>query len=207
MYQIRRKKAMLSLLAVAALMIATLGILVPKAHAVPVSITDVYTANDVVAQGFLIKGTTSEIHIKMPVYVVLVNSDAEGNQSVTVGIYADNVSASDKQAVELTPSETRTLTFLWDTFGVTLGNHTLSAAIDGSGEIFVDGQVQVIFPGDVNQDLKVDMKDAGDIVLAFNLFHDNPDTFNHFADLDGNGRIDLRDVGTWALNFGRTYTP
>jgi hypothetical protein len=105
------------------------------------------------------------------------------------------------------------LEFLWETTSLSLGNHTLSAKAEILGgeantanNTFDYGPIKVIFPGDVNQDGVVNMRDADDLVHAFNAFYDNANRFNPYADLDGNGRVDLRDIGIWGVNFLRTYT-
>ncbi len=203
MNRINRKKTVVSLLIIAALALSTLGMLVPKVHAQGVTITEVSTRNTVVAAGFIYQGTV-EIHILFPVDVVLFNSEVT-NQTVTVGIYIDgSLTGAKQEAQDVMPGETRTLQFFWDTTGATLGNHTLSAQIDGQDPV-IDGTIQVIFPGDVDQNGIVDMRDVEIIVQSMGAFYDNPARFNPFADLDGSGRIDLRDVGIWALNFGRSY--
>jgi hypothetical protein len=172
-----------------------------------VAVQNVSTFNDVVAQGFMVN--TTEVHIMLNVTVMVVNN-GDFNETFNVGIYIDAALAAPLQLVEnLTSHETRTLEFLWDTFGVSLGNHTLSASAevlsgeaDTANNTFVDGQIKVIFPGDVNQDGVVDMRDVGVIVQSFNAFFDSA-RFNPYADLDGNGRIDLRDIGIWGCNFGK----
>jgi hypothetical protein len=175
-----------------------------------IAVESVSIFNDVIAKGFMID--TTEVHITLNVTVGVVNN-GDTTETFNVGIYVDSVLAAPMQLVEnLTSHEERTLEFLWDTFDATLGNHTLSASAEIlSGEsntennTFVYGQIKVIFPGDVNQDGIVDMRDVAVIVLSFNAFYDNPGRFNHFADLDANGRIEMRDIGIWGVNFGQTY--
>ncbi len=174
-----------------------------------IAVEDVSTFNDVVAQGFMIGST--EIHITMNVTVKVVNN-GDFNETFTVGIYVDSVLAAPLQTVEnLTSHEERTLEFLWDTFGVSLGNHTLSASAEvlpgeanTENNTFVLGPIKVIFPGDVNQDGIVDMHDAFVLVQAFNAFYTDPVRYNHYADFNADGRIDMMDIGIWAVNFMRT---
>jgi hypothetical protein len=166
-----------------------------------VAVEDVSTFNTVIAQGFPLNVT-----------VVVINN-GDNNETFSVGVYADSDLAASTQLVEdLAPGEMRTLEFLWETTLLSLGNHTLSARaeilsgeVDTANNIFEYGSILVIFPGDVNQDGIVDMRDVGLIAQAFNAFYDNG-RFNPYADLDGNGRVDLRDIGIWGVNFGQEYT-
>ncbi len=173
-----------------------------------IAVKSVSTFNDVIAKGFMID--TTEVHISLNVTVVVVNN-GDNNETFNVGIYVDSVLAAPTQLViDLMPHEERTLEFLWDTWNATLGDHTLSASaevlageIDTANNTFVLGQIKVIFAGDVNQDGIVDMRDVSVILQSFNAFYDNPTRFNHFADMDGNGRVEMLDIGIWAVNFGR----
>lgn len=60
----------------------------------------------------------------------------------------------------------------------------------------------VKFHGDVNKDGVVNMRDAGEAVLAFNSFP-GTDRWNANADLDNNDRVDMRDIVMIILNFNK----
>ncbi len=56
--------------------------------------------------------------------------------------------------------------------------------------------------GDVNDDGVVNATDISLVVAAFNSYP-NMLRWNVFADLDGNGHVDMRDVAIVILNFGK----
>ena len=60
----------------------------------------------------------------------------------------------------------------------------------------------VKFHGDVNKDGAVNMRDAGEAVLAFNSFP-GTNRWNANADLDNNDRVDMRDIVIIILNFNK----
>ena len=64
---------------------------------------------------------------------------------------------------------------------------------------------------DVNDDLKVDIKDIATAAKAFGSFPSHP-RWNPFADITGSeylvpdGKIDIRDIALIAKNYGEVYT-
>jgi hypothetical protein len=62
----------------------------------------------------------------------------------------------------------------------------------------------VIFPGDVNGDHIVNLADIAAGALAYGS---NPSSanWNPFADMNGDGKVELRDIVLSAINFLKTY--
>lgn len=63
------------------------------------------------------------------------------------------------------------------------------------------GKIRIGSFGDVNFDGRTDMQDVMLVVQGFNSFPGG-NRWNPDADLDGNGRVDLRDIGIVLVHFG-----
>jgi Dockerin type I domain len=100
------------------------------------------------------------------------------------------------------------LRITWDTEGFVYGDYVLSAQTVDMGRssftsrIICDAIVHVGVPGDVNNDSIVNMRDVQRAVFLFNSFS-NMSRWDPNADLDNNGRIDMRDIIMIVLNFGK----
>jgi hypothetical protein len=105
------------------------------------------------------------------------------------------------------------LVFVWNTTGWTVANYTLSATADLTGDPtpadndVIYGNIWVMFTGDVNNDGVVNMKDVAASVAylqahGFNSFAGHPN-YDPYMDLDGSGRIDIRDLLIIILNFNK----
>lgn len=112
----------------------------------------------------------------------------------------------------LAPSETRMLTFDWNTTGVSFGGYTLLAVADVvAGDInatnnsFTDGRVVVTVPGDLNGDFIVDIFDAILLAGVYNSLPDKPN-WNPNADLRADGIIDIFDAIILAGHFGQSVS-
>jgi PKD repeat protein len=81
-------------------------------------------------------------------------------------------------------------------------NVTLTVTDSGDMTDSTWQQVSVQIMGDVNDDGRVDMRDVGIAVAAFNSTPNHP-RWNAAADLDRNGRIDMRDICRAITNFGK----
>jgi len=116
---------------------------------------------------------------------------------------------------ELPPNNNLTLTFSWNTTGSLPGNYTLHClALPVPGEFFTSDNylslnVLVKLVGDINGDLKVDMKDIGTAARAFGTEPGHPD-WDADADITGpeylipDRKVDMRDIGLAARHFGET---
>jgi hypothetical protein len=170
-----------------------------------IAVTDVSVYNWVIAQGFTLNVT------------VRVANHGDLPETFSVTIFADALIAAPSQTVQNLPSGGEVeLLFLWDTTASAIGNHTLEAAADLlPGEIntvnntFVYGTIAVIFPGDVNQDDMVDMRDImlelQNVWRAYNS-HPGEPRWNPYADENADGRVDIIDVAIPCVNFKKTRT-
>jgi len=81
---------------------------------------------------------------------VTVENQGDYTENVTVYAFYNETLAAPHQTVTLNPGENVTLTFNWNTTGITLGSYTISAnatiTIDDDPEdnVFVDGTQKVI---------------------------------------------------------------
>jgi PKD repeat protein len=146
----------------------------------------------------------------VPVNVTLLNC-GDFNETVTVDLYY-NFTANQQigtMIVDLSPNETKTLMFVWNTFGVQhCHNYTITALANiqfdsNTTNNVKEGtiRIKVRIRGDINGDGKVDMKD---IALAALAFGSDPSysRWNPDADIDENSKIDLKDIALIAKNFG-----
>jgi len=137
------------------------------------------------------------------------------------------------QVVTLESGASTTITFTWTTVDFVKGNYTISAyaqpvpgETDTTDNTFVDGWIIVAMPGDITgpdgwPDGKVDMRDVYLVARGFGAEHvTDPDDPRHCeywhktpcgscphtpnADINCDGKIDMRDIYVVARNFGKT---
>jgi hypothetical protein len=144
-------------------------------------------------------------------------------ESVYVFVYAVSndstmpaVPIGNESITGLPPNTNLTLTFSWNTTGILPSNYTLRClALPVPGEIFTGDNylslnVLVKLVGDINGDMKVDMKDIGTAARAFGTGPGDPG-WNPDADITGpeylipDRKVDMRDIGLAARHFGETY--
>jgi parallel beta-helix repeat protein len=123
-----------------------------------------------------------------------------------------NSSVIGTQLVTLDPGATTTLTFTWNTQGVTPSNYTISATADQvpgethiSDNTFIYGTVHIRIPGDINGDKVVDLYDAAQISAHW---YPGPPTgplgYDPIADIDNDGNINIIEAGIVSANWGKT---
>ena len=125
--------------------------------------------------------------------IVSYNSTAFASQMITVG-----------------NGSTVKWLLIWNTTGVNLGNHTVTASVGqlptetDTADNSLSCIIQVSILGDINGDGRVDMKDVSKVAAGFQThFGDVKWTIN--GDLDENGVIDMKDISTTAKHFGEHY--
>jgi len=100
----------------------------------------------------------------------------------------------------------------WNTSGFAKGNFTISAyatlvqnEVNVANNLFTDGAVKVVIPGDVNGDGFVDVLDA---VLLAGAAGANPTwpNWNPNADIDNDQIVDLFDAVILASHAGEHYS-
>ena len=105
-----------------------------------------------------------------------------------------------------------TVNFTWNTSNYTFGGYTIWAyawpvpeETFTSDNNYTDGQILVLWPGDVQLAYrKIDMKDVAYIARRFLLPPTDP-LWDPNADLNNDGKVDMKDIGTVAKYFGLTY--
>jgi len=146
----------------------------------------------------------------VPVNVTLLNC-GDFNETVTVDLYY-NFTANQQigtMTTDLSPNETKTLTFVWNTLGVQhCHNYTITALANiqfdsNTTNNVKEGtiRIKVRIMGDINGDGKVDMKDIAIAASAFGSYPSHS-KWNPDADIDENDKIDLKDIALIAKHFG-----
>ena len=139
---------------------------------------------------------------------VVAKNKGTAVESFSVTVYYGAISIGTQPVTNLLPDHEKTLTFSWDTTGVTPGNYTISAqasTVPGETETadntYPDGTVKIKMMGDVNGDLLVDMRDIGIACAAYGSYPGHPN-WDSRADLDCNGYVDMRDIGIICAHYG-----
>jgi hypothetical protein len=115
------------------------------------------------------------------------------------------------QNVTLTSKNSTTLRFVWDTTGVPKGNYIISvntsALLNGTTLArlkYTDGQADVVIPGDVNANGKVDIIDLLIVAKAFGTSSQSPN-WNPNIDIDCNNKVNIIELLITAKNYGKRY--
>jgi hypothetical protein len=136
---------------------------------------------------------------------VTVKNEGDFTESFTLTVNATSSTTSivvGTQAVNNLPiGETWMLTFIWDTTSAAYGDYTISAYAtpipqgesNTANNLFTDGVVRVVIPGDVNGDGIVDVFDA---VLLSGAAGADPTwpNWNPNADINDDEIIDVFDA-------------
>jgi len=150
-----------------------------------------------------------------------INVVALNNGTVTetfdVNVTYDGTLIGTQTVNSLSPGNTQTLSFSWDTTGVPLGNYTLTAtaaAVPGETDFSNNAktaQVQVstrpAVSYDLNHDGKVDVKDIFIAAQDFGSTPGSPRWHDGRSDVSGpngvpDGKVDIWDVAAVARHFG-----
>jgi len=119
-----------------------------------------------------------------------------------------NTTTIQTQTITLTSGNSTTITFTWNTTGVPYGNYTITAnATILPGETattdntYINGDVLVTIPGDVNGDRTVDTSDLNAVAEAYGSTSTNPNR-NPNADINNDGIVDIFDIGITSAHWG-----
>jgi len=164
-----------------------------------IAVSSVVPYKNVVGQGF-----TTEITVN-------VENRGDFSETFEVTAYYDSNILGTQTITNIPPLSRLSLTFVWDTTGVSTGYYAITATKDaavGQANLALEAMetgatVYVGVPGDVNGDHVVNMRDIGDICWAFGSA---PGSSRYVArcDIIDNAKIDMRDIGVACGNFGRT---
>jgi len=141
---------------------------------------------------------------------VVVKNDGRGVETFNVTVYSDDVAIGNQTVTNLAPTASESLTFSWNTAGVTPSNYIIRAEAsvipgetDTADNIYIDGTVKVKLLGDVNGDGVVNVLDA---LLVRGAFGSKPGDPNWIpeADINRDGTVDLYDALVIRSRFGET---
>jgi parallel beta-helix repeat protein len=113
-----------------------------------------------------------------------------------------------KTVVNLAANTNQTLTFNWNTTGLTPGNYTIMAEasivadeFNTDNNIFIDGIIKLKILGDINGDGDVDWFDFGEFAGAYGSSYPQA-RYNVECDFDLDGDVDWFDFSIFARNYG-----
>jgi hypothetical protein len=157
----------------------------------------------------------------LPVYLnVTVLNEGDFDENMTVTLYY-NMTANQiigAQNVTLSPGQSETVAFVWDTMGVPYNqNYTITAVAtipldnNPADNTQACGPINVRIMGDINGDGKVDGKDIATVAKSFgscgpnHLCQGSPPspTWNLDCDINGDNKVDGKDIVLVARNFGK----
>jgi hypothetical protein len=153
--------------------------------------------------------STDKTYVGLKVNIdVVVTNLGDANATFDVYVFYDSNLIGTQKVEELPPLNSSTLTFIWDTKGVTpCHNYTISANatllgdVDLSNNVVTDGKVKIKMVGDVNGNGIVNMDDVYKLILAFLIDKDSSD-WDPNLDMDGNGIVNMKDIFLTIRNFG-----
>jgi hypothetical protein len=133
-------------------------------------------------------------------------------EAFTVTAYANTPTVA-SQIITLPQRSSIIIIFAWSTIGITKGSYTISAIADTVADetstadnTFIDGVVVVTILGDINGDLKVDIKDLVLVIKHFGSYPANPaKPWNPNADVNCDERVDIKDLVLVIKHFGEHY--
>jgi len=134
-----------------------------------------------------------------------------GNYTATfdVTLYYDENEIQTQTVTDLSPADSRTVLFTWDTTPIPKGNYTIKAyAHPVTGEItlennlLIGGSITETIIGDVTGDYKVDIFDIYQFARAFDSTPEHP-RWKPNCDLNNDGKINIVDIFHAARNYGK----
>ena len=144
---------------------------------------------------------------------VVVKNEGTAVETFNVTVYYDAISIGTQTVTNLFPDAEETLTFSWNTTGVTPlnYNYTISAQAsllpgpppetDTADNTFTNGIVKVKMVGDLDGNGVINIKDIGIIGKAFGSRPGDPNWLP-IADVYEDGKINIKDIGVVAKHFG-----
>jgi len=173
-----------------------------------VAITSIARSKTVVGQGY-----------SLNINVTAANQ-GDYPETFNVTVYANTTSIETKE-VTLPIGNSTTITFIWNTTGFAKGNYTISAyaepvppgEADTEDNTFIDGDVFVSIPGDVNGDKKVNILDC--ILIANHFGHVNGDGHTPGSkewfdcancDINSDTKTNVLDCIVLSNKFGQSWT-
>ena len=140
---------------------------------------------------------------------VTATNTGNATETFSIDVYRNSTLLTTLNVTGLAPNTNYTVTFVWNTLGVSWGKYVLSAQIlplpfetHISDNTLIDGIVKLKIPGDINNNDVVDIFDATLASLAFASKPGSPN-WNPDADLNGDGLVDIFDMIILSSHFGQ----
>lgn len=166
-----------------------------------VAVNFVTTSKTVVGEGYSVK--IKPTGVNLGTYTETFNVTACYNETAIILPNGKNYTT-----ITLASGNCTTLTFTWNTTGVTYGNYSISAsAAPVPGEThtadntLTDGWVVVTIPGDIDGNYKVNHKDLLLLASAYGSEVGGP-RYIPEADIDCSSKVDHKDLLILAANYG-----
>ena len=143
---------------------------------------------------------------------VTVKNKGLNKESFNITAFYNNSAIETQTVSNLTPSDTATLNFTWNTSEIiTPGNYTVKAQADSlpneynttDNTLSYKGIVHIKILGDVNSDDRVDVHDLTEIGKAFGSVSTSTN-WNPECDFNRDNIINVSDLATFGRNYGRT---
>jgi len=186
-----------------------------------VGITSVTTSKTIIGQGYNVSIS------------IMTFNYGNYTENTNITIYANTTIIGEINSIDIASRNFAIVTFTWNTSGFAKGNYTMSAyawPVPGETDLddntYVNGWIIVAMPGDITgpegvPDGKVDMRDVYPVARGFGAEHvTDPNDPRHCqywhktpcsscphtpnADINNDGKIDMRDIYVVARNFGKT---
>lgn len=159
-----------------------------------IAITNLISSKNIVGQGY----STS-------INITIINQ-GELTETFNLTAYA-NTTEIETREITLTSGNSTTVTFTWNTTGVTKGNYAISAnativpgETDLTDNTYINGEVYIGIPGDLDAGGDVDPDDLDIFVGAYGTSPlSNPN-----CDIDSDGDVDPYDFHIFSRNYGKT---
>ena len=164
--------------------------------------------------------SATEVYVGQVINItVAAKNEGTAPETFSVTVYYNTTSVETKMVKNMLPGSETTLTFSWNTVGVTPGNYIISAQAsivpgetDKNDNTLPNGTIKIKMVGDVNGDGIVDIVDIVIVAIAFgSAQEDYPETawdetenWNPDADLNYDGVVDIVDIVIAAIHFGET---
>jgi subtilisin family serine protease len=142
---------------------------------------------------------------------ITVKNKGLNTESFNVTAFYNNTSINKQTVSNLATGGRTTLSFIWFTSGVMLGNYIIKAEASTvpkeynttDNTLVYKGTVQVKIPGDVNGDNKVDARDLTQLIQVFGS-KSGDSNWNPNADINQDGQINVMDLQLLGKNYGKT---
>jgi hypothetical protein len=171
------------------------GTVIIESH--DIAITNVTCVKTSVGQGYV-----SSINVTM------VNI-GDFSEILEIRVYADLIMVAQSSDIDLASGQSAVLTMTWNTESFAKGNYSISAVVDPvpderdvADNSFVDGNMLITIPGDINADQYVNAKDA--VVLGAAFYPDGAYTPN--ADINDDFYVNAKDAVVLGNHFDQNWS-